>query len=290
MRIREIGPGSPFNDLSPKSRVPDIPNFSKSSRLRRDDDGIKSKARQERQGPSCELKDGIVKIKPLRPLTSILRGMLKVNIGLLAIAAAAGLVNAHTYFTLPAEVDPNETIFASDGLVAMVGGVQFMMAVVLGVTFLHWIYRINFNLRALSSVPMEFTPLFAIAWYFVPIANLFMPYRAMKEIWRVANRTRSTYDALLAWWWTLWIISTLLIEAAGFYSRGSEDSTSYMISALAYVASDSLDIILNFVAIALVTRIGRAYETNYIDHPNESPAGDAETRLIAEGPDGDRRS
>ena len=43
--------------------------------------------------------------------------------------------------------------------------------------------RANRNARAFGS-SMSISPGWAAGWFFVPIANLWMPYQAMKEIWQ----------------------------------------------------------------------------------------------------------
>ena len=59
---------------------------------------------------------------------------------------------------------------------------------------------------------MEFTPAWAVAWFFIPVANLFMPYRAMREIYRASEPTRFGRDwgdaevpPMLPLWWGTWV-------------------------------------------------------------------------------------
>ena len=65
--------------------------------------------------------------------------------------------------------------------------------------------------HALGSPGLRFTPGWAVGWYFVPIANLWKPYQAMKEIWRASknpgNWQAETTSGFLGWWWFWWIIS-----------------------------------------------------------------------------------
>ena len=51
---------------------------------------------------------------------------------------------------------------------------------------LMWIYRANYNARQLGAADMRFTPGWAVGWYFVPIGWFWMPYLAMREIWRAS--------------------------------------------------------------------------------------------------------
>ena len=53
--------------------------------------------------------------------------------------------------------------------------------------FCVWIRRANVNADALVASGMEFTPGWAVGWFFVPFANLYKPYQAMAEIYRASD-------------------------------------------------------------------------------------------------------
>lgn len=195
-----------------------------------------------------------------------------VNIGLLVIAVLAGIYSWNQYSHLAPGVDARETLLASDLVNMAVGLVQVLMAIFLGVTFLRWIYRANKNLHSLSSEPMTFSAGWSVGWYFIPIANLFKPYQAMKEIWSVAHRGAVPASSLVGWWWCLWIVSNFLGRIALKLSLRANDAQGYSQSALAQILSDGLDIPLNLVALMLVTAIAKAYADNFVD-PGTSPQG-----------------
>lgn len=71
-----------------------------------------------------------------------------------------------------------------------------------------WIYRTNKNAHCLSA-DMTTSPGWAVGWFFIPLANLVMPYQAMKETWResheAAGQMADVDSPLLPWWWALWI-------------------------------------------------------------------------------------
>jgi hypothetical protein len=89
------------------------------------------------------------------------------------------------------------------------------VAVLGGLVFLFWVYRAAINLRVLGREGMLFTPGWCVAWFVFPLANLFMPYLVMRELWRASEsqvgpgsvlwkKTRVA-PLLLVWW-----ISSLL--------------------------------------------------------------------------------
>src|ERR1043166_6019302 len=114
--------------------------------------------------------------KPLSPLTRLLAVLLKINIGIAALAVVAGIYGYIEYATLAPGVDPTETLLPSDVLNAVLGVIQVSFFIFLGITFLRWIHRANKNLHCLSTEVMRLSPGWAIGWYFIPVANLFKPY------------------------------------------------------------------------------------------------------------------
>lgn len=86
-----------------------------------------------------------------------------------------------------------------------------LAALITAVVVSRWIYRANSNARALGAADMAFTPGGAVGWYFVPIANFWKPYQAMREIWKASASARPSgwqrqrVPALLPCWWLLTI-------------------------------------------------------------------------------------
>jgi hypothetical protein len=76
-----------------------------------------------------------------------------------------------------------------------------------------WLHQANSNLHA-AGIEMAFSPSWAWGWYFIPFANLFKPFQAMREIWNESHRTRDTFagyeDALMRTWWGCWIVGNIL--------------------------------------------------------------------------------
>lgn len=90
-----------------------------------------------------------------------------------------------------------------------------------------WIYRANSNARALGASEMAFTPGAAVGWYFVPIANFWKPYQAMREIWKAsvspAGWERQRVSALLPTWWLLAIVGPSTAGWATWAARRGVD-------------------------------------------------------------------
>lgn len=103
---------------------------------------------------------------------------------------------------------------ASDLRQRFIGIAQLLTFLVGGVLVLRWIHRANTNARELGAAGMEFTAAWSVGWYFIPFANLWKPFQAMREIWQASsnpgNWKNQPVPGLLGWWWTAWLISGLL--------------------------------------------------------------------------------
>jgi hypothetical protein len=82
-----------------------------------------------------------------------------------------------------------------------------------------WIYRTNSNAHVFSGA-MTITPGWSVGWFFVPFANLIMPYQGVKEVWQesheFAGRHAEMESPLLGWWWGLWIAMNIATNIASF--------------------------------------------------------------------------
>ena len=75
-----------------------------------------------------------------------------------------------------------------------------------------WQHRAQRNAIELNGGGLEYTPGWAVGWWFIPIANLFKPFQAMRELWKASHggtwRALPTW-ALIGWWWGVWIASSV---------------------------------------------------------------------------------
>ncbi|WP_420138566.1 DUF4328 domain-containing protein [Sphingomonas sp.] len=82
-----------------------------------------------------------------------------------------------------------------------------------------WIYRASANAHALAG-NLTVRPGWAVGWYFIPIAHLFKPFDAMKEIWLASHDPRNwqghAAPLRLLVWWGLWVVTLCLHNMAGY--------------------------------------------------------------------------
>ncbi len=106
------------------------------------------------------------------------------------------------------------------------------------------------------------SPTFAVGYYLVPIANIFMPPRVTGLIARItftAVEAPRNHNATIGWWWGTFLLAALLSNVATVIasSSGAYDHNASFDSA-AYESSLSIGIaawISNFVACYFMLRV-----------------------------------
>lgn len=158
--------------------------------------------------------------RPATWLTRLVLGSLVVQM-LLSLALAAELGWRYAVLeqmptdmaTSVATADWHERL---QGALEVAVGIPYAAAWIL---YFGWIYRVHRNLRALGNPTLEFSPGWAIAWYFMPILSLFKPFEVMREIWHGSDPDLSDVPrdrwptgslALLRWWWGFHIAAYLV--------------------------------------------------------------------------------
>jgi hypothetical protein len=150
---------------------------------------------------------------------------------------------------------------ANDHRQQIVAIVYLIVSIAIVVLFCFWIYRANCNARALGAVGMTFTPGWSVGWFFVPIASLWKPFQAVREIWKASVDPINWYDLLtdplLGWWWAGFIVSNILGQIAFRLSMAAETVDSLQSATIAEILSDAADIVATILALALVERLYR---------------------------------
>jgi uncharacterized membrane protein len=158
-----------------------------------------------------------------------------------------------------------------DILKGILGLLQFVVYITTAVLFLMWIYRASKNLRHLGAYQIEFTPGWAVGWFFVPFANLVTPYRVVKEIWVKSDPKipdaggepdwqKSGSTALLGWWWAVWILTCLANQAVLRLSTTAETTGAGFTLLKAEIIADAFGIVAGWLAFLVVRGISKRQE------------------------------
>jgi len=110
----------------------------------------------------------------------------------------------------------------ADAADAAVGGAVTFVALVFVATVIVWCvwqHRAQRNAQLISLGTTDLTPGWAVGWWFVPVANLFKPFQAVRELWKASHggrdwRTRPTWS-VIGWWWGIWLASILNVWIGG---------------------------------------------------------------------------
>jgi hypothetical protein len=128
----------------------------------------------------------------------------------LVIAALAGsAVLAGIDVLVVVAVPPNDTVrleVATLQLVASVGWVAGLVGAVVASAM--WMHRAFRNLPALGATNLRWSPAWAAGGWFIPVANLVIPYLVARELWRATNPPEPRI--LLEGWWAAWVLGLLL--------------------------------------------------------------------------------
>ncbi len=145
---------------------------------------------------------------------------------------------------------------ANDTRQQIIGMIYTLVLIATLICFLKWVYRANSNVRKLGAEGLTFTPGWSVGWFFVPFANLWKPYQAMKEIFKASKSptdwANQTSPPILGWWWGFWIISGFLGQASFRMSRGAEEIDELLVANVLALISDVIDIPSAIITIPLV--------------------------------------
>ena len=139
--------------------------------------------------------------------------------------------------------------------------IRFIIYIISGILILKWIYRANYNARQIGASGMLFTPGWSIGWYFIPIACLWKPYQAMKEIWKASSNPQNWENvpvpSLLPWWWFFWIVSGVFAKTLNllYIIPETEEVHDFIVANISNQLCDLIEIPLYLILIAIINGI-----------------------------------
>lgn len=148
---------------------------------------------------------------------------------------------------------------ANDKRQMIIGLCQLGVTIPVYIFFAMWIYRANFNVRALGAQNMKFSPGWSIGCQFVPIINLWYPYQAMKEIWKASKNPLSwkiqECGLILPLWWFLIIVCYVFGNMFYKATLKSNDIDRLIRISQFSIAIDIMTIIIAFISIIIIKQI-----------------------------------
>ncbi len=135
-------------------------------------------------------------------------------------AAIAALLNTYQLALLSVfrfgGTIPHALAEAQDARQCVVAGFEFGVELAALILLLIWLYRISQNTWSMGTEDMQYTPGWSVGWFFVPLANLVMPYHVLNELWKANSSVvtgpwrRPKASPVLGFWWATWVASMVI--------------------------------------------------------------------------------
>lgn len=118
----------------------------------------------------------------------------------------------------------------SDYILKIITIVFEIVIIASSISFLLWFRRAYYNLIQINHFAAGYSDGWAIGWWFIPLANYYMPYKTMQEIWRgnieaCGPNTNIKYPAaMLGIWWIAYLIRSVASMSVYFLASGGPNN------------------------------------------------------------------
>jgi hypothetical protein len=224
-------------------------------------------------GPAASSTDAPPTYVPLAGLSTVVTALLVTGIA----ADLAGIVSTCLQISMllqrTVDVIPGSVMAANDQREKVVAIVRLVIFAAGGIAFLVWLHRARRNLESDGVRGLACSPGFAVGCWFIPLTNLYLPFRIMLESWKVSGAPRGTGEAwrlvpstpLLRSWWLLFLLAQLLglLTISLFRDvdvlADSANSLTYglLVASWVQLATDLAAVLSALLLIVIVRAIGR---------------------------------
>jgi hypothetical protein len=150
-----------------------------------------------------------------------------------------------------------EAAATDDAREQLVAVIYLATYVVTAILFLRWTYLSKRNAVALAARALSFTPAWSVGYYSIPLANLWIRYRALKEAFQGSHPEFQqdlewiSPPRLLPLWWTPWLISCFVNQGILRFSINAKTVDQL----LAVSRAQLLSLLIDSCLIAVVWRL-----------------------------------
>ena len=204
-----------------------------------------------------------------RTLSLLAIGFLAASLAIDALFVILGGGQLLFPFDLDLDAEPMPFWIFPIGLLGILEAVVYICCIVF---FLLWLYRCYTNLAALKSGSPEYTPGWAVGWWFIPFANLIKPLGVVRDLW---NESDPDFDpelnflsnsvgtpALLGWWWAFWLLSNFSANISGRFTD-LESAGGIQTFSIGLIIASLFGIAAAALAILVVKNITRRQEARF---------------------------
>lgn len=209
--------------------------------------------------------------RPLHKTSLVLQGLLLLGmLSVLLLASLASLDMGLIKLDAAGTFTPDWLWDYSWKVQEWIGWIYLVLFLLTAVPFLRWQYLACHNAFAIRAAisgqdhhsvlrSPYVTPGWSVGFYFVPIANLWKPYVAMREINEsTANLTDVSVAKLLPLWWFLWLFDTVFDTITENVWNNAETNEEIFFANGWYAAYYLSVAVLYLTAFLIVKRITQA--------------------------------
>ncbi|MBB5786064.1 DUF4328 domain-containing protein [Jiangella mangrovi] len=197
-----------------------------------------------------------VQVSHLRGLRTALTVLLGVSALISVVTIVALLLRIQVIDDYVGGTADAERLGAADDFAVTSNRVWLVMLVVNASVFIVWQYRHAKNARILGST--SWGPGSAIAGWFIPIANVFLPVRQLWVASKFSDPRQNGAGIVIAWWLTVFI-GGMVMRASG--SQESNTIEDFRSADTAAAVGEVLSIVSAGLAILMVRELTRKQET-----------------------------
>ncbi|MGW5230961.1 DUF4328 domain-containing protein [Streptomyces nodosus] len=144
----------------------------------------------------------------------------------------------------------------------LVGGVlQLTLLLATAAVFIIWFHQVRRNADFFAPDSCEMKTGWAIGAWFVPIGNMWLPYKVAGEVWNAstdgAAEARRPYRTPVNVWWALFMASTVVGRFASSAYDGADGVEKLKQAAGMMLFSDVLDAVAAVFALLFVRKLTR---------------------------------
>ncbi|MFD8543253.1 DUF4328 domain-containing protein [Streptomyces sp. NPDC059649] len=146
---------------------------------------------------------------------------------------------------------------AADDFARLVSLPTVAVWIAAGVVFLVWLWRARLNAELLAGAAAQRrSRAWVVGGWFTPVANLWVPYQVVSDIWRASAARRPAAAGLVMAWWAPLVVSTIIGRAlARFYLSEEITEEGLLSAAKLSTLSTVLDAAAGVLVVLIIRRI-----------------------------------
>ena len=153
----------------------------------------------------------LLRVEGLKKFTKVLVVLLIICLLVNTLRVVFFVLQLNLLYSLPVAMEDAVANRTRLAIASVLMTFSFLVGFVL---FFIWIYKASWLSREISPHGVSFSPGWAVAWFFIPLANLIMPFFVLNELWKVSvdpvNWPKRPGNKLLLICWLVILFSPIL--------------------------------------------------------------------------------